>query len=125
MHFNTTIEEILEANPIVPADATTMPPGLPMKIPIYYRSLWGSAYQIIPDNLYINGPEQVGFNSSNFVEQTSGWLKGYHAYVSGQIRSGAEIIDLVAIELQSEPAITACAPGIPGRRVEQPPAAQG
>jgi LasA protease len=103
VHFNTTIEEILEANPIVPADATTMPPGLPMKIPIYYRSLWGSAYQIIPDSLYINGPEQVGFDSSNFVEQTNGWLKKYHAYVSGQVRSGAEIVDLVALNYSLSP----------------------
>src|SRR5262245_49066230 len=34
--FNTTTEEIMEANPIIPLDATTMPPGMPMKIPIYY-----------------------------------------------------------------------------------------
>src|SRR5688572_29380166 len=34
--FNTTVEEIMEANPIIPLDATTMPPGMPMKIPIYY-----------------------------------------------------------------------------------------
>jgi hypothetical protein len=24
---NTTVDEIMEANPIIPADATTMPPG--------------------------------------------------------------------------------------------------
>ena len=41
--FNTTIAEITAANPIIPPDATTMPPGLPMKIPIYYRSLWGTS----------------------------------------------------------------------------------
>src|SRR5687768_13268892 len=29
--FNTTVEEIREANPIIPLDATTMPPGFPMK----------------------------------------------------------------------------------------------
>jgi LasA protease len=103
VHFNTTVEEILAANPIVPVDATMMPPGLPMKIPIYYRSLWGSSYQIIPDSLYINGPEQVAFKTSDFVRETEGWLKGYHAYVSGQIRSGAEIIDLVALNYSLSP----------------------
>src|SRR5215208_7634774 len=30
--FNTTVKEIRETNPIIPLDATTMPPGLPMKI---------------------------------------------------------------------------------------------
>jgi LasA protease len=103
VHFNTTVEEILTANPIVPSDATTMPPGLPMKIPIYYRPLWGSSYQIIPDSLFINGPEQVDFNSSAFVNLADGWLKNYSAYVSGQVRSGAEIIDLVALNYSLSP----------------------
>ncbi len=32
--FNTTVEEILAENPIIPESATTLPPGLPMQIPI-------------------------------------------------------------------------------------------
>src|SRR5215813_2001254 len=36
VHFNTTVAEIMAANPIIPREATTMPPGFPMKIPIYY-----------------------------------------------------------------------------------------
>jgi LysM repeat protein len=51
--FNTTVGEILEANPIIPREATTMPPGLPMKIPIYYLPLWGTAYQSIPDHAFV------------------------------------------------------------------------
>src|SRR4030042_3846355 len=31
-HFNTTVGEILTANSFIPDDATTMPPGMPMKI---------------------------------------------------------------------------------------------
>ena len=103
VHFNTTVEEILAANPIVPVDATTMPPGMPMKIPIYYRPLWGSSYQIIPDSLFINGPAQVDFNTTAFVRGTAGWLKNYKAYVSGQTRSGAEIVDLVALNYSLSP----------------------
>jgi hypothetical protein len=48
----------MEANPLIPPDATTMPPGLPIKIPVYFRSLWGSALKIIPDSAFVNGPEQ-------------------------------------------------------------------
>jgi LasA protease len=103
IHFNTTVEEILTANPIIPTDATTMPPGMPMKIPIYYMPLWGSSYQIIPDSLFINGPEQVDFDTSSFVNQTDGWLKKYSAYVSGQTRSGAEIVDYVALNYSISP----------------------
>ena len=40
--FNTTEDEIRAANPIIPMDATTMPPGMPMKIPIYYLCPYGA-----------------------------------------------------------------------------------
>jgi hypothetical protein len=58
--FNTTAEEIMAANPIIPQDATTMPPGFPMKIPIYYLPLWGTTFQSIPDHAFVNGPAQIG-----------------------------------------------------------------
>lgn len=94
--FNTTVAEILEANPIIPRDATTMPPGLPMQIPIYYLPLWSTDFQSIPDHAFVNGPAQVGFSTSAFVAASSGWLKEYRTYAGGKQRTGAEIVDLVA-----------------------------
>lgn len=96
VRFNTSVNEILEANPFIPRDATTMPPGMPMKIPIYYLPLWGSPYQIIPDSLFVNGPAQVDFDTAAFVNARPGWLKNYHGYVSKANRSGGEIVELVA-----------------------------
>jgi hypothetical protein len=101
--FNTTVDEILQANPIIPRDATTMPVGLPMKIPIYYLPLWGTAYQSIPDHAFVNGPAQVGFNTSAFVETTSGWLKDYRTYAGGKRRTGAEMVDYVAVNYSVSP----------------------
>jgi LasA protease len=92
-HFNTTAEEILAANPIIPKDATTMPAGFPMKIPIYYQTLWGSSYQIIPDSLFIDGPSSINFDTTDFVEKHPGWLKDYSEYAAGENRSGANIVD--------------------------------
>lgn len=94
--FNTTVEEIREANPIIPLDATTMPPGFPMKIPIYYLPLWGTAYQSIPDHAFVNGPAQIGFSTSAFVATTSGWLKDYRVYAGERTRTGAEAVDYIA-----------------------------
>lgn len=94
--FNTSVEEIMEANPIIPQSATTMPPGMPMKIPIYYVPFWGSAYRIIPDSLFVNGPAQVNFNTEEFVSQYNGWLRIYQEYAGGMMRNGAEIVDYVA-----------------------------
>ena len=102
-HFNTTVDEIRAANRIIPADATTMPSGMPMKIPIYYQPFWGSQYQILPDSLFINGPAQVGFNTSAFVSEQPGWLSGYTEYAFNGDRTAAEIIDYVALNFSVSP----------------------
>jgi LysM repeat protein len=102
-HFNTSIPEIREANPIIPDSVTTLPPGMPMKIPIYYLPLWGTPYQIIPDSHYINGPHQVEFDSQAFLSDKAGWLNGYEEYAAGDNRSSAEIINLVAANFSLSP----------------------
>lgn len=103
VHFNTTEKEIREANPILPKDVTTLPPGLPMKIPIYYVALWGNPFKILPDSLFINGPAQIGFNTVEFVNSQPGWLKDYTAFAGEQNRTGGEIIDYVALNYSVSP----------------------
>lgn len=103
VRFNTTVDEILLANPQIPRDATTMPPGMPMKIPIYYLALWASPFQIIPDHAFVNGPTGIGFNTAAFVASQPGWLKDYRSYTSGDWRSGAEIVDYVAVNYSINP----------------------
>lgn len=94
--FNTSVKEILEANPFIPPEATTMPAGMPMKIPVYYLPLWGSPYRILPDSHFINGPLQVGFDTAKFIAAYPGWLKNYKTYVADANRTGAEVVDYVA-----------------------------
>jgi len=101
--FNTTVERILAANPLVPADATTMPPGLPMQIPIYYRPFWGTPYQLLPDSLFVNGPTAIGFDTIAFVNGHSGWLKDFQATTAVDTLSGAEIVHLVATNYSLSP----------------------
>jgi murein DD-endopeptidase MepM/ murein hydrolase activator NlpD len=101
--FNTTEKEIREANPIIPQDATTLPPGLPMNIPIYYAPFWGSPYPILPDNLLVYGPSQRGFDAADFMANRLGWLKGVVEYASGKNRTGPELITLVAQNFSVSP----------------------
>ena len=101
--FNTSVDEILQANTQIPRDATTMPPGMPMKIPIYYLALWASPFQIIPDHVFVNSPAAIGFNTAAFVATQPGWLKDYRVYVSDEWRSGAEMVDYVAINYSINP----------------------
>jgi hypothetical protein len=103
VHFNTSVDEILEVNLFIPESATTMPPGMPMQIPIYYAPFWGSQFQILPDGLFINGPAQVGFNVEEFVSSHPGWLNGYFEYAAGENRSGAQIVELVAKNFSISP----------------------
>ena len=103
LRFNTSVDEILTANTFIPREATTLPQGMPMKIPIYYRALWGSPFQIIPDHAFVNGPTASGFNTAAFVESQPGWLKNHRAYVGGETRSGAELVDYVAINYSINP----------------------
>ncbi len=94
--FNTSIDEIQQANPFIPSGATTMPQGMPMKIPIYYKPLWGPNYRILPDSYFVNGPAVVNFNTQEFIDRYPGWIGGYREYASDAVRSGAEIIDLIS-----------------------------
>ena len=101
--FNTTMAEIRAANPVIPNDATTMPQGFPMKIPIYFKALWATPYKMLPDSAFVNGPRDVGFNTSAFVASKPGWLRNYRAYAGYQYRSGAEIVDYVATNYSVSP----------------------
>jgi murein DD-endopeptidase MepM/ murein hydrolase activator NlpD len=103
VRFNTKVEEIREANPIIPKDASTMPPGFPMKIPIYYRSLWGTPYQIIPDSLFVNGPAQTGFDITEYVNSQPGWFKSYTEQISDGPHSGASLVDIVSKDFSVSP----------------------
>ena len=103
IHFNTTVDEILDANSFIPADATTLPPGMPMQIPIYYQSFWGTPFKILPDSLFVSGPAQIDFDTQALVDQHPGWLREYRDYVGGASRSGAGIVDYVAQNFSISP----------------------
>jgi hypothetical protein len=101
--FNSTAPEIMAANPVIPQDATTMPPGFPMKIPIYYRALWGTTFQSLPDNAFVDGPTLIGFNTAAFVLDSDGWLKDYRTYAGDAWRSGPNLVDFVAHNFSVSP----------------------
>lgn len=101
--FNTTISEILDANQVIPDDATTLPPGLPMEIPIYYEALWGSQLQILPNCAFVNGPAQIGFDTEAFVNSQPGWLKDFGQLAGVEYRNGVEIVDYLAARFSISP----------------------
>jgi murein DD-endopeptidase MepM/ murein hydrolase activator NlpD len=105
VRFNTTVDEIRRANPIIPGDATTMPPGMPMQVPIYYRPLWGNPFQILPDAPFVNGPAASGFNTALFINVQPGWLQHYSTWAFSGTRTAAEVVDYVAVQYSISPKV--------------------
>lgn len=103
--FNTNMDEILTANPVLPQSTTTLPPGLPLQIPIYYLPLWGSSYKILPDALFVNGPAARDFDTISFVAKSSGWLKNYRVWAYGGWRGGGELVDYIATSYSISPRV--------------------
>jgi murein DD-endopeptidase MepM/ murein hydrolase activator NlpD len=95
-HFNTTVDEILSANPAVPASATTLPPGYPMQIPAYNLPLTGSPFKIIPDSELVNGPAVVGFDLRQEILKRPGFLSGVTEYAFGRERKVWDALQIVA-----------------------------
>jgi murein DD-endopeptidase MepM/ murein hydrolase activator NlpD len=104
-HFNTTAAEIYDANPLIDKKATTLAAGQAIKIPIYYKALWGSQFKILPDNLFVNGPSQIGFDTVAFVDSQPGWLKYYSVLAGDKTRRGGDLIDYVAQNASISPRV--------------------
>ena len=59
----------------------------------------GPAFKIIPDSELVYGPRVKGFNTADFLRANypNSFLASYSEDVDGYTRTGAEIIELVAL----------------------------
>ncbi len=94
-HFNTTVAEILDANPGL-AQTTTLPAGLPMQVPAYYLPLTTTPFQSLPDSEVVNGPSAVGFNTRAEIQKRPGFLSSVSDYAFRRERPAWDVIDVVA-----------------------------
>lgn len=102
-HFNTSVAEILDANPELTAGRTTLPKGLPLRIPAYLLPLTGSDFHIIPDSELVNGPSARSFDVAQEVQKRSGFLTKMSDYLYTHQRPAWEIIQIVANEYSLHP----------------------
>ncbi len=103
-HFNTTVQQILDANPNIPPRVTTLPPGFPMKVPIYYQPFWGSPFKILPDPLFVDGPAARAFDMHTFLARyPQGWLMHYQEYAADATRTGPDIVAYIAQAYSIDP----------------------
>jgi len=103
VRFGASPQEILWANPEIPTDITTLPPGFPMKMPIYYKPLWGTEFQIIPDAAFVYGPDLLDFDLKAFLDSTTGWFKSYRANIQDGTVDAEGVINYYSINYSLNP----------------------
>jgi LasA protease len=94
-HFNTTLDEIMQANLNLP-QVTTLPVGYLLRVPAYYLPLTGPAFHILPDSEIVNGPTAVDFSTQEEILKRPGFLSGLSDYAFRRERPAWEVIDVVA-----------------------------
>ena len=101
-HFNTSVEEILAANPQLPI-TTTLSSGQALQVPAYYFSLGGPTFKIVPDGEFVYGPATQDFDVAAYLESQPGFLKTLSAFVAGRQRTSADTIQYVAEQYSLNP----------------------
>lgn len=102
-HFNTSVEAILQENPGIPTDVTTLPPGFSLQIPAYYLPLHGTAFKILPDSRLVNGPEAVGFDLRKEIMGRPGFLAEISDYAYQLERPAWGVIEAISLNYSIDP----------------------
>ena len=91
--YGCTVEEIVAANNLASADSITA--GQTLRIPTGATKT-GPAVKLVPDSEMVYGPAMIHFDLERFVARQGGYLDEYVEEVEGELRGGAEIVQLVA-----------------------------
>lgn len=95
-HFNTSVEEIVAANPDLPDAVTTLPPGYPLQIPAYYVPLTGSPFHILPDSEFVNGSTAIDFSVRDELLRRPGYLADMADFAYQRQREAWDVINIIA-----------------------------
>jgi LasA protease len=92
--FGVSAKSILEANRLANPDLLSVWMTLTIPAPIPQSA--GPQTKQLPDSELIFGPAAAFFDVREEVERRGGYLAGYSEEVEDRVRSGAEIVELVA-----------------------------
>ena len=80
-----------------------LPVGMQVQIPDVLERVLPFADPILPDSEVIYGPSVGDFNAAEFARAADGFLAGYTELVRGEIMTGPEIVQRVAIDSSTNP----------------------
>jgi hypothetical protein len=99
-HFGVEVDEI-RAQGLVP-DIGFITPGTLLIIPDYYGADLASD-PVLPDSEIIYSPSALDFDISAYVKEANGYLSTYREYIVDRWYSGAEVVELMAMEESINP----------------------
>jgi LysM repeat protein len=91
--FGCSVEEIVAANDLVSADSIAA--GQTLRIPTMATQI-GPSLKLIPDSELVYGPATIDFDLEGFISRQGGYLAGYTEQVEGELRTGAQIVQIVS-----------------------------
>lgn len=99
--YSVTLQMLLDANQII--DPNHIEPGQELVIPAPIPSEQGPSFKIIPDSELVYGPYAESFDVKAFLGQYDSYLNNYSAVVEGHLRTGPEIVEMVAQDYSINP----------------------
>lgn len=87
------VEELMALNQI--SDATLLQVGQRLRIPVRTKYS-GPLLHLLPDSEVVYSPAYRDFDIASFVKEKGGYLARYTERVNGRIRTGAEVMQLIA-----------------------------
>jgi len=100
-HFNITLQMLLAANQITNPDLIEV--GQSLVIPAPIPGEQGLGAKIIPDSELVYGPYAQGFDVFGFLSRFDSYLNRYTEVVEGHLRTGPEIVQMVAQDYSINP----------------------
>jgi LasA protease len=91
--FGCDLQTLIEANQL--ADPNSLRVGQQLRIPAMEVAGIPSAH-LLPNSEFVYGPAYVDFDTAAFVKSQGGYLANYAEWVSGELLSGPEVVDLIA-----------------------------
>jgi LasA protease len=99
-HFGVPVEQL--GLPDSQSLVAYLPPGETLIIPATLDKTTPGEPRL-PDSELVNSPSAAGFNTTDFIQQSGGFLSTYQETVGDQVLSGAQVIQRVADELSVNP----------------------
>lgn len=92
--FNCTVEELLRINGLSSPDVIYV--GQTLELPRRTVREEAPPLQLMPDSEVVFGPTYKDFSIVAEIQERGGYLATYTEHVEGRVRSGAQIIEMVA-----------------------------